>query len=83
MKYVKYFLVFVFLIVMGIILPSCEEDSSPTESTPTYDSFEIETVMSVATAAGANPEIVRMVPSSDNTAAFVASGTNQLLLIRL
>ncbi len=81
MKYVKYFLVFVFLIVMGIVIPSCEDDSSPTESTPTFDSFKIETVMSVATATDANPEIVRMVPGSDNTAAFVASGTNQLFTI--
>ena len=81
MKYVKYFLVIAFLIVMGIIVPSCEDDSTPTEPTPTFDSFDIETVMSVATAADANPEIIRMVPGSDNKAAFVASGTNQLFTI--
>jgi len=82
MKYVKYFLIFSFLIVMGVLIPSCEDDSSPTEQPPvTYDSFEIETVMSVATAVDANPEIVRMVPGSDNMAAFVASGTNQLFTI--
>ncbi len=82
MKYLKYFLILSLLITMGIIIQSCEDDSSPTESTPTtYDKFLIETVMSLPTAADANPEIIRMVPGSNTQAAFVASATNQLFII--
>ena len=82
MKYLKYFLILSLLITLGIVFQSCEDDEkAPTEPPVTYDEFQIETVMSVATAVDANPEIVRMVPGSDNMAAFVATGTNQLFTI--
>ncbi|MBC8192910.1 MAG: hypothetical protein ISR87_14985 [Candidatus Marinimicrobia bacterium] len=66
----------VLLMVLMAAFWSCEDDA--VDEVPTYDSFSIETVMSVATATDANPEIVRMVPGSDNMAVFVASATNQL-----
>ncbi len=66
----------VLLMVLMAAFWGCEDDA--TDDVTTYDSFSIETVMSVATAADANPEIIRMVPGSDDLAVFVASGTNQL-----
>ena len=66
----------VLLMVLMAAIWSCEEDV--VDEVPTFDSFSIETVMSVATAADANPEIIRMVPGMDDMAVFVASGTNQL-----
>ena len=80
MKYFKYLFVTVALLSFGIALQSCSDEKS-VEPAVTYDSFKIQTVASIATAADANPEIVRMVPGSDNQAAFVASATNQLFTI--
>ncbi|MBC8184074.1 hypothetical protein H8E88_23530 [candidate division KSB1 bacterium] len=78
MKTLRYLLVLAMVVSLG--LTSCEKDN-PTEPEETFDKFSIETVMSLPTAADANPEIIRMVPGSDNTAVFVASGTNQLFTI--
>jgi len=66
----------VLLMVLMAAFWGCEEEV--VDETVTYDSFNLETVMSVATATDANPEIVRMVPGSDDQAVFVASATNQL-----
>lgn len=69
----------VLLMVLMAAFWGCEDDV--VDDTVTYDSFGLETVMSVATAADANPEIIRMVPGTDDKAVFVASGTNQLFTI--
>ena len=70
----------VLLMVLMAAFFGCEEETEdPAEVT--YDSFDIETVMTVATATDANPEIVRVVPGSDDKAVFVASATNQLFEI--
>ena len=66
----------VLLMVLMAAFWGCEDDA--VDEVPTFDSFSIETVMSVATAQDANPEIVLMVPGSDDMAVFVASATNQL-----
>ncbi len=67
------------LMVLVSIFMGCEEDT--VDTTTTYDSFDIQTVTSRATAEGANAEIVRMVPGSNDKAIFVASGTNQLFVV--
>ncbi len=69
----------VLLMVLMAAFWSCEDDA--VDEVPTFDSFSIETVMSVATAQDANPEIVRVVPGSNDKAVFVASATNQLFEI--
>ncbi len=69
----------VLLMVLMAAFWGCEEEV--VDEVITYDSFGLETVMSVATAIDANPEIIRMVPGSDDQAVFVASGTNQLFSI--
>ncbi len=80
MTYFKYFLALIFLISITIAVQSCSDEKS-TEPAETFDAFKITTVSSIATAADANPEIVRMVPGSDNQAAFVASESKQLFTI--
>ena len=66
-------------IVLAIgIFSGCSEEK---KAEITYDSFNIETVMSLPVATDANPEIVRMVPGSDNQAVFVSSGTNSISII--
>ncbi len=67
------------LLVLLLVIASCEKDKVKKEET--YDSFNIQTVMSVATAEDANPEIVRMIPGSDDRAVFIASATKQLFPI--
>lgn len=69
----------VMLMVLMAAFWSCEDEK--VDDTVTYDSFDLQTVMSVATAADANPEIIRMVPGSNDQAVFVASGTNQLFAV--
>lgn len=82
MKLFIYLLSVALILVAGIAFTGCEEDdNTPTEPTVTYDSFKLERVASVATAADANPEIVRVVPGLDNMAVFVASASNQLYTI--
>jgi len=66
----------VLLMVLMAAFWGCEDDA--VDEIPTFDSFSLNTVMTVATAADANPEIIRMVPGSEDLAVFVASGTNQL-----
>jgi len=67
------------MIVIAIAFFACEDD--PVKSEKKFDSYGIQTVMSVATAEDANPEIVRMVPGTDNKAVFIASATKQLFPI--
>lgn len=82
MTYLKYLLTFLLLISLAFTVQSCKEDNTTEpEPEPTFTSFDISTVASVATAADANPEIVRIVPGSDNQAVFVASATSQLFTI--
>lgn len=66
----------VLLMVLLAAFWGCEDDTDDVETI--YDSFDIQTLKTIATAADANPEIIRMVPGSDDQAVFVASGTNQL-----
>ncbi len=68
------------LLILSLAFFACEEEDK-TDVEATFDSFDIQTVMSVATAADANPEIIRMVPDEDNRAVFVASATKQLFPI--
>ena len=67
------------LLVLSLAFFACEEEVVDLEES--YDSFDIQTVMSVATALDANPEIIRMIPGSDDKAVFIASGTLQLFPI--
>ena len=69
----------VLLIVLAIAFFACEKDT--VKSGKKYDSYGIQTVMSVATAADANPEIVRVIPGTDDKAVFIASATKQLFPI--
>ncbi len=69
----------VLLMVLMAAFWGCEDEK--VDEVPTFDSFDLNTVMTVATAADANPEIIRMVPGSEDQAVFVASGTNQLFSI--
>ena len=65
--------------IFGLIFfISCDKD----EDTETvYDSFDINTVMSLDAGADANAEIVRVVPDEDNLAVFVSSAVNRLTVI--
>jgi len=67
------------LIILTLGFFACEDDKADVEEE--YESFDIQTVASVATAADANPEIVRMVPGTDDRAVFIASATKQLFPI--
>lgn len=61
-----------------VLFIGCEEDE---DIDVVYDNYNIEQVISRATATDANPEIVRMVPGSDNQAVFVSSGASRITLI--
>ena len=67
------------LLVLALAFFACEEEEVIVEES--YDSFDVQTVMSLAVATDANPEIVRMIPDEDNKAVFVASATKQLFPI--
>ncbi|OQX95460.1 hypothetical protein B6I21_05320 [candidate division KSB1 bacterium 4572_119] len=70
------------VLVLGLFLViGCDKDEKTLVEPTTYDSFKIETVMSLAVAEDANPEIVRMVPGSNNQAVFVSSAINRLTVI--
>ncbi len=81
MKLTKYLVVVALIAFMGMFLVSCESDDAPLEVEPEPMEIDLQTVMSVATAADANPEIVRMIPGTNDKAVFVASATNQLFPI--
>jgi len=67
------------LLITGLVVfVGCEEEE---DIKITYDSFDIQTVMSLDAGANANAEIVRMVPGSDNQAVFVSSAIGRLTVI--
>ena len=79
MKYAKYLLLGAFVAYLGMSIVGCSDDDEEIVTPPVVETeFQVSTVMSVATAVDANPEIIRMVPGSDNKAVFIASATNQL-----
>ncbi len=67
-------------IAVSLFFSACSDEKNPVEPV-IYDTFKIETVTSDATGADANPEIVRMVPGSDNQAVFISSEINRLTVI--
>lgn len=62
-----------------LLILSCEEEEEEVEIT--YDSFSIETVLSRATEQNANPEIVRIVPGTEDKAVFVSSAVNKVTVV--
>ncbi len=64
-----------------LIVVSCGKDGGGPVGPSTTDSFQIKTVISRAIEQDANPEIVRIVPGTDNRAVFVSSAVNRLTLI--
>ncbi|NQT64214.1 MAG: hypothetical protein HQ556_14740 [Candidatus Marinimicrobia bacterium] len=67
------------LLITGLtVFIGCEDDD---DVDITYDSFDIQTVMSLTAGADANAEIVRMVPGSDDQAVFVSSAISRLTVI--
>jgi len=77
----KKLLVLILAMSMLVFIIACDkndddDDDSTGPSGPT--SFNITLVESQLTPADANPEIVRMVPGTDDQAVFIASATNQL-----
>ena len=82
MKNAKYLLLVAFVACLSLSFVGCSDDDDPVVPPPAEETeFEVATLMSVATAVDANPEIVRMVPGSNDQAVFIASGTNQLFPI--
>jgi len=81
-KLTKYLAVVALIAIMGMFLVGCSDDeASPVEPEPTHTEVDLQTVMSRPTAVDANPEIVRMIPGTNDRAVFVASATNQLFPI--
>ena len=67
------------MLILGLMaFIGCEEED---DVETTYDSFDIQTVMSLTAGADANAEIVRMVPGSDDQAVFVSSAIGRLTVI--
>ena len=67
------------MLVSGLaVFTGCEDDD---DVDIVYDSFDIQSVMSLDAGAEANAEIVRMVPGSDNQAVFVSSAIGRLTVI--
>lgn len=81
MKNAKYLLPLALVACLSLSFVGCSDDDDPVTPPVEATEFEVATVMSVATAADANPEIIRMVPGSNDKAVFVASATNQLFPI--
>lgn len=72
----------IFLLVVGLfVMIGCDKEESNPVAPKTFDFFKIETVMSLAVAQEANPEIVRMIPGSNTQAVFVSSAVNRLTII--
>ena len=75
------------LLISGLVFyVGCEEDATTAADEEediviTYDSFDIEAVMSLSAGEDGNAEIVRTVPGSDNQAVFVSSAVNRLTVI--
>ncbi|MEA3287761.1 MAG: hypothetical protein U9Q77_10370 [Candidatus Marinimicrobia bacterium] len=67
------------MLILGLMaFIGCEETE---DIEVTYDSFDIQTVMTLDAGADANAEIVRMVPGSDDQAVFVSSAIGRLTVI--
>jgi DNA-binding beta-propeller fold protein YncE len=76
-KFLK--LVAITMVIFGLIFfVGCKKDE---DVETIFDSFLIQTVMSLDAGAAANAEIVRVVPDSDNLAVFVSSAINRLTVI--
>ncbi|MEN8193841.1 MAG: hypothetical protein ABFS12_13550 [Bacteroidota bacterium] len=69
------------VIMVSLLFTACNDEETIVDPPVTYDEFKIETVMSLATGTDANPEIIRMVPGSDNQAVFVSSAINKLTVV--
>jgi len=65
---------------VALFYVSCEEDKA-SKPEVTYDSFSIQTAMTLDAGADANAEIVRMIPGSETQAVFVSSAINRLTVI--
>ncbi len=76
MKKMRIMTLLLIIVAIAIVFVACEDDKVKVEEK--YDSFDIQTVLSVATAEDANPEIIRMIPGTDDRAVFIASATKQL-----
>ena len=69
------------ILTTGLVLFIGCEDEEKKDVEIVYDSFAIETVMSLSAGEDANAEIVRMVPGSETQAVFVSSAINRLTVI--
>ncbi len=69
------------ILITGLVLFIGCEDEEEKDIEIVYDSFAIETVMSLSAGEDANAEIVRMVPGSESQAVFVSSAINRLTII--
>jgi len=76
-KFLK--LITITVTIVGLIfVTGCKKDD---DVETIFDSFDIQTVMSVDAGADGNAEIVRVIPDSDNEAVFISSAINQLSVI--
>ena len=76
-KFLK--LITITMMIFGLIFfVGCDKDE---DVETIFDSFLIQTVMSLTAGADGNAEIVRVVPDSDNEAVFVSSAINRLTVI--
>ena len=70
------------LLISGLVFyVGCEDEDEDGEVAITYDSFDIQAVMSLDAGEDGNAEIVRTVPGSDDQAVFVSSAINRLTVI--
>ncbi len=76
-KFLKLFTI-TMTIVGLIFVTGCKKDD---DTETIYDSFDIQTVMSLDAGEDGNAEIVRVVPDNDNEAVFVSSAINRLTVI--
>lgn len=76
-KFLKLFTIS--MTIVGLVfVTGCKKDD---DVETIFDSFDIQTVMSIDAGADGNAEIVRVVPDSDNEAVFVSSAINRLTVI--
>ncbi|MBT4178207.1 MAG: hypothetical protein HOE02_07975 [Candidatus Marinimicrobia bacterium] len=71
---------FMMLTTGMVMFVGCEGEDEP-EVEIVYDSFAIETVMTLDAGEDANAEIVRMIPGSETQAVFVSSAISRLTII--
>ena len=76
-KFLK--LIAITMVIFGLIFfVGCKKDE---DVETIFDSFLIQTVMSLDAGADGNAEIIRVIPDSDNEAVFVSSAINRLTVI--